>query len=74
MGPAHRPEHLLVDVIARGARVDRILGRALLEPRLLRGPARAAAPACTVCKSRLRRLWHGVCAWCGADLEELEQG
>jgi hypothetical protein len=69
MRAEHRPEHLLVDVVGAPAHCGAALAHAAFDLSPLR---REAPEACISCGSLGRRLWHGVCAWCGADLEELE--
>lgn len=63
------PEHLLVDVVVPRARRSGALASAAFE---LSPLERDPAAACSSCGSRSRRLWHGICAWCGADLDDLE--
>jgi hypothetical protein len=62
-------EHLLVEVVAPRGRAGGARPGAAFELAPLQVEPGAA---CICCGSLSRRLWHGVCAWCGADLEELE--
>jgi hypothetical protein len=69
MRAEHRCEHLLVDGVAPRSTAGGALAHAAFDLAPLQ---RDAAEACIACGSHSRRLWHGVCGWCGADLEDLE--